>query len=141
MLDAARATHDGASDHSVLQRFLLRGRSRTRSLARSRVERRVALRASDLDFVRHALVDVVEKPDGTAHAFAIPGLPFAGKTGSADAPPRGGVDTDEDAWFVAYAPPDAVKMLVAARIERADVGRDATWAAVQVLGAWHEAAR
>jgi penicillin-binding protein 2 len=100
------------------------------------VERSVALRPEDLALIRSALVDVVDKDDGTAHAYAMPGFPFAGKTGSAEAPPRNGVETDDDTWFVAYAPPESPKILVAARIERADVARDAKWAVARVLDAW-----
>jgi penicillin-binding protein 2 len=100
------------------------------------VEQTVAIRPDDLALVRSALVDVVAKDEGTAHAFAIAGFPFAGKTGSADAPPLGGVDTDEDAWFVAYAPLESPKILVAARIERADVTRDAKQAVTDVLEVW-----
>lgn len=102
-------------------------------------ERSVAIRPEDLALVRSALVDVVEREDGTAHAFAIPGFSFAGKTGSADAPPKDGVDTDEDAWFVAYAPPTDAKILVAARVERADVSRDAKLVVQQVLETWRAA--
>jgi penicillin-binding protein 2 len=103
------------------------------------VERQVPFRPEDLAFVRAALVDVVEAEDGTAHGFAIPGLPYAGKTGSADALPSNGVDTDEDAWFIAYAPPTAAKILVAARVERADVSRDAKLVVRRVLEAWRTA--
>jgi len=51
------------------------------------------------------------------------------------------LDTDvtlrlDDTWFVAYAPPASPKILVAARIERADVARDAKWAVARVLDAW-----
>lgn len=102
------------------------------------VERTVPMRPPDLALVRSALVDVVAKEDGTAHAFAIPDFPFAGKTGSGEAPPRNGVDTDEDAWFIAYAPPTGAKILVAARVERGDVTRDAKWVVQRVLAAWRE---
>jgi len=107
------------------------------SLARGGVERTVAMRAADLALVRTALVDVVEKPDGTAHAAAIVGLSYAGKTGSADAPPRDGVDTDEDTWFVAYAPADTPRIVVGGRVERSDAAHDAKSAVRKVLAAWH----
>jgi cell division protein FtsI/penicillin-binding protein 2 len=101
------------------------------------VERTIDIRPGDLELVRAALVDVVAKEDGTAHAFAIPGFPFAGKTGTGEAPPRKGFDTEEeDAWFVAYAPPTNPKILVAARVERGDVTRDAKLAVKKVLEAW-----
>ena len=85
--------------------------------------------------VRAALVDVVEAEDGTAHAFAIPGLRYAGKTGTGEAPPKDGVEAN-DAWFVAYAPADRPAVLVAARVERADPKKDAKETVRRVLEAW-----
>lgn len=103
------------------------------------VERTVPIRAEDLALVRRALVDVVETEDGTAHAFAIPGFPYAGKTGSGEAPSLNGVDSGDDIWFVAYAPPNDAKILIAARVERADVVRDARFVVHDVLEAWRTA--
>jgi cell division protein FtsI/penicillin-binding protein 2 len=130
LLQLARAFAVIANGGKLVRLGLARGRG---------VERTVPIRPEDLALVRRALVDVVEADDGTAHAFAIPGFPYAGKTGSADAPPLNGVDTDEDAWFVAYAPPNDAKILVAARVERADVTRDAKLVVRRVLDAWRAA--
>jgi len=105
------------------------------------VARTVPMRPEDLALVRSALVDVVATEDGTAHAFAIPDFPFAGKTGGAEAPPRNGIDTDEDAWFIGYAPPTGAKILVAARVERADIARDAKLVVQRVLETWRDSHR
>jgi penicillin-binding protein 2 len=106
------------------------------SVVRGAVERNVPVRPADLTLVQGALVGAIEKPDGTAHSVAIPGFSFAGKTGSADAPPRGGIGSDEDTWFVAYAPSDHPKIVVGARVERSDPAHDAKTAVKNVLEAW-----
>jgi penicillin-binding protein 2 len=104
------------------------------------VERMIEIRPPDLELVRAALLDVVAKDDGTAHAVMIPGLPFAGKTGTAEAPAVNALATNDDTWFVAYAPPTHATILVAARIEHAEKGRDAKTAVRDVLEAWRERA-
>jgi penicillin-binding protein 2 len=103
------------------------------------LERNVPIRLEDLELVRTALVDVVEAEDGVAHAFSIPGFPYAGKTGSGEAPPLNGLATGDDAWFVAYAPPNDARVLIAARVERADAARDAKLVVRRVLDAWRAA--
>jgi len=99
--------------------------------------RAVQLLPAHLELVRAALVDVVAAEDGTAHALATAGFPIAGKTGSGEAPPlRPGEAETDDTWFVAYAPPESPKILVAARIERSGPGADAKTAVKAVLDAW-----
>ncbi|MCA9938650.1 MAG: hypothetical protein KC418_08410, partial [Anaerolineales bacterium] len=50
--------------------------------------------------LQEALRAVTTAPDGTAtHRFAGLGVPVAGKTGTAEAPPG-----NAHAWFVGYAP-------------------------------------
>jgi penicillin-binding protein 2 len=100
------------------------------------VERVIALRPADLELVRSALVEVVANETGSAHSVAIDGFPFAGKTGSGEAPPLNGVETDDDRLFVAYAPPANPKILVAARVERADAKQGALQVVKEVLEAW-----
>jgi penicillin-binding protein 2 len=97
---------------------------------------RVKMQPEHLELIRAALIDVVASQDGTVHSFAIEGFPFAAKTGAAEAPLLNGRGEEDDAWCVAYAPPRAPKILVAARVERADVSRDAKLAVKQVLEAW-----
>jgi cell division protein FtsI/penicillin-binding protein 2 len=105
------------------------------------VERAVELRPQDLALVRKALFDVVESEAGTANAAAIPGFPFAGKTGAAQVPALAGEGEDEDKWFVAYAPPDAPKIVVGARVERAAEDRGAVFVVRELLQAYRANAR
>jgi penicillin-binding protein 2 len=101
------------------------------------VERLVPLRPADLALVRKALTDAVETETGTAHAAAIPGFSLAGKTGGAEVPALGDAGgDDEDKWFVAWAPPDAPKILVGARVERAAADRGAVFVVRQFLEAY-----
>jgi penicillin-binding protein 2 len=104
-------------------------------------ERTLDLPAEHLAIVQHGLNDAIAADYGRAHAFAIPGFPYAGKTGGVDAPPRSnaapGAEPEEDGWFVAYAPASAPQILVAARVERR--GTVAPAALVKaVLEAWRE---
>lgn len=100
------------------------------------VERSISLRPADLELVRAALVEVVANEAGTAHSVEIAGFPFAGKTGSGEAPPLNGIETDDDRLFVAYAPPENPKILVAARVERASQEHGALAVVKSVLEAW-----
>lgn len=106
------------------------------------LERALEFSAPHLELVRTGLLATVAADYGRAHEFAIPGLAFAGKTGGADAPPLPGAAPDapaeSDGWFLAYAPADAPKILVAARVERkGDVAPPALVKAV--LEAWRDA--
>jgi penicillin-binding protein 2 len=83
--------------------------------------KRLVLEPMALRIVQQGLRDAVESDEGRAHAIAISGFRFAGKTGSADPPPRAGTAADPeeiDSWFVAYAPPERPTVVVAARVER-----------------------
>ena len=99
------------------------------------VEHAVDISPANLALIRGALFTVVDAPDGTAHDVAIPGLPFAGKTGSADAPPVNGKPALDDRWFVAYTPLSGAKLLVAARVEHVDGVHDAKHVVRAVLDA------
>jgi cell division protein FtsI/penicillin-binding protein 2 len=100
------------------------------------VERTISLRPPDLALIRAALVQVVANEAGSAHSAEIAGFPFAGKTGSAEAQPLNGIETDDDRLFVAYAPPENPKILVAARVERANQEHGAVAVVKAVLEAW-----
>ena len=53
--------------------------------------------------VKNAMVQVIESPDGTAHAFKIDGLTMAGKTGTAEIKlNKDDTEGTELGWFVAY---------------------------------------
>ena len=71
-------------------------------------------------------MDQVTEPWGTAYGLAIPGLPFGGKTGTAETGVGGsGANTT---WFVAYAPADHPKLAMAVYMEKSG-GYGATVAA------------
>jgi penicillin-binding protein A len=65
-----------------------------------------------------AMEDVVSS--GTGTNAAIPGIPVAGKTGTAETPGNetcgGGVDQNQ-AWFIGFAPADDPKIAIAASVE------------------------
>ncbi|WP_071392646.1 penicillin-binding transpeptidase domain-containing protein [Bacillus tuaregi] len=48
------------------------------------------------------LEKVVQDPQGTAHKANIPGMPLAGKTGTAELKAKQGEKGTENGWFVAY---------------------------------------
>ena len=68
------------------------------------------------DEVRQMMVAVVNSSDGTGTAAQIPGVEVAGKTGTAEL--RNTANTsnpaDTDAWFVAFAPAQAPRIVVGA---------------------------
>jgi len=72
------------------------------------------------DFTAYAMQDVVEH--GTAYFAKIPGIHFAGKTGTAENP-----HGDDHSIFIAFAPVDTPKIAFAIVIENAGFG--GTWAA------------
>jgi penicillin-binding protein 2 len=57
----------------------------------------------------------VTKPWGTAYGLEIPGLPFSGKTGTAETEGGHGANTT---WFVAWAPSDHPKLAMAVYMEK-----------------------
>jgi cell division protein FtsI/penicillin-binding protein 2 len=57
----------------------------------------------------------VTEPWGTAYGLAIDGLPFGGKTGTAETAGGAGPNTT---WFVAYAPADHPKIAMAVFVDR-----------------------
>jgi penicillin-binding protein 2 len=57
----------------------------------------------------------VTKPWGTAYGLEIPGLPFSGKTGTAETEGGHGANTT---WFVAWAPSDHPKIALAVYMEK-----------------------
>jgi len=57
----------------------------------------------------------VTKPWGTAYGLEIPGLPFSGKTGTAETEGGNGPNTT---WFVAWAPSDHPKIAMAVFMEK-----------------------
>jgi penicillin-binding protein 2 len=105
---------------------------------RGSVERTVEIAPRNLAILRVALANVVDEPDGTAHDVAIPGYPYAGKTGSESSPFIAGEDAGSDTWFIAYAPRDESKLLVAARVEHAYPPHDAKHVVHDLLDAYRK---
>jgi penicillin-binding protein 2 len=60
-------------------------------------------------------MDQVTKPWGTAYGQDVPGVPYGGKTGTAETDGGAGPNTT---WFVAYAPAAAPKIAMAVFMER-----------------------
>lgn len=71
-----------------------------------------------LAVVREGLQAVVESPTGTGRLARIPGIPAAGKTGTAQGPP----DTWPHAWFCGYVPAAAPQMAVVVFVEHGGKG-------------------
>ena len=78
------------------------------------VIRKVNVTAESLREVRAGMAKVTD-PGGTAYGLAIAGLPYAGKTGTAETEGGHGPNTT---WFVAYAPSDHPKIALAVYIEK-----------------------
>jgi penicillin-binding protein 2 len=76
--------------------------------------RRVPVTQESIREVRAGMAQVTE-PWGTAYGLAIPGLPFSGKTGTAETDGGNGPNTT---WFVAWAPSDHPKIAMAVYMER-----------------------
>jgi len=58
--------------------------------------------------------------EGTGTNAAIPGVPVAGKTGTAETPGNescGGGEAENQAWFIGFAPADNPKIAIAATVE------------------------
>lgn len=76
--------------------------------------RHVPVTQSALKAVREGM-DQVTEPWGTAYGLAIDGLPFGGKTGTAETGNGSGANTT---WFVAYAPARHAKIAIAVFVDR-----------------------
>jgi len=87
-------------------------------------ERRRTIFSSHLEFVRQAMLEVVEAPNGTGHRAAVPGLRVAGKTGTAETDIRvdGAVRRVKRAWFIAFAPFEAPQVALAVVFEQGEGG-------------------
>jgi len=83
-----------------------------------------------MEFVRHAMRDVVMAPGGTGRNGRVPGIEVAGKTGTAQVVRlrpnsrgnEGPLHTRDHAWFIAFAPVDAPEIAVACLAEHAGGG-------------------
>ncbi len=78
------------------------------------VIRRVPVTQEALKAVRDGMAQVTE-PWGTAYGLAIDGLPYGGKTGTAETAGGAGPNTT---WFVAYAPAHHPRIAMAVFVDR-----------------------
>jgi penicillin-binding protein 2 len=88
------------------------------------VIREVPATQEALELVREGMGKVTD-PGGTAYGLKIAGLPFSGKTGTAETGNGSGANTT---WFIAWAPSDHPKLAMAVFVDRSG-GYGATVAA------------
>ncbi len=85
--------------------------------ARSTRSHTIPYSRSTFAFLQEAMVNVVEASNGTGKLARVPGVEVAGKTGTAQNP-----HGEDHAWFVAYAPADDPKIVVAVLVEHGGGG-------------------
>src|SRR5262249_23137668 len=81
-------------------------------------EDRQPLTAAHAEELTTAMEGVVN--EGTGTNAAIPGVPVAGKTGTAETPGNkacGGGEEENQAWFMGFAPADEPKIAIVASVE------------------------
>jgi penicillin-binding protein 2 len=109
----------------------------------------VPVSEKNLALVREALIGVVEEPRGTGGRSRVPGMRVAGKTGTAQVVHLKHTEELEEhevpikyrdhAWFVAFAPADAPRIVVVALNEHGGHGGSAAAPIAQrVLARWAE---
>jgi len=81
------------------------------------MRRRLPVRNDVLAMVRRGMRAAIKDPKGTGHLAAIEGVEVAGKTGTAEDPPR-----RPHAWFVGYAPYDHPRVAVCVFLEQGGHG-------------------
>jgi penicillin-binding protein 2 len=85
--------------------------------ARTGALTRLPFRNDTVAFLRTAMIDVVEAPNGTGKQSRLPGIEVGGKTGTAQNP-----HGEDHAWFVAFAPADDPQIVLAVLVENAGGG-------------------
>ncbi|MGC8828443.1 MAG: penicillin-binding protein 2 [Verrucomicrobiia bacterium] len=82
----------------------------------TRLRGQINVPPAHLEFVKRAMLDDVEDPEGTGRAAAVSGLKIAGKTGTAEV--QEGITTvDKITWFASFAPFESPKYVVVVMIE------------------------
>lgn len=79
---------------------------------------RESLSAENADQITEWMVNVVE--NGTARNAAVPGVPVAGKTGTAEVAEQG-----DNAWFTGFAPADNPEVVVSIVMQDVDIATGA----------------
>ena len=90
---------------------------RTVGTARKSVAYRLPFSRETMDFLRTAMIGVVEAPNGTGKLARIEGMQVAGKTGTAQNP-----HGEDHAIFVAFAPVEDPQIAIAVLVENAGGG-------------------
>jgi penicillin-binding protein 2 len=85
--------------------------------ARARVAYELPFSDETIRFLRRSMVGVVEAPNGTGKQGRIPGVEVGGKTGTAQNP-----HGEDHAWFVAFAPAESPRIVVAVLVENGGSG-------------------
>lgn len=78
----------------------------------------LSLSKQTIDVIKEGMIKAVAEAKGTGHSAYLPGLSIAGKTGTAEDPPRG----EPHAWFVSFAPADNPKMVIVVFVEQGGKG-------------------
>lgn len=134
-IQAARMIGAVATGGQFFQPTLLK-QARNRETGKVRTfssdhKEKVSIDPDALDRVQRALAGVVAEPGGTGHGAATPLAPVAGKTGTAQVvaqktPGKKLTEQTQDhAWFIAYAPVGNPKLAVAVLVEHGGHGGSA----------------
>lgn len=129
------AAYGGVATGQIMKPHVLRevrnGEGETVVSFQPEVARTPEVNAAHLSYVRQSLHDMVQQSPGVAALFAEQGIDAAGKSGTGEK-----AGQDDTAWFVAYAPYDDPKYVVAAVVEQGG-GGSATAAPLvaEVMGA------
>jgi len=82
------------------------------------VLKRIPLTPEQWRWIEEGMRAAVAGPGGTGQAANLPGIPVAGKTGTAEDPPR----REPHAWFICYAPIDDPRIALAVVVEQGGSG-------------------
>ncbi|MFI5386922.1 MAG: penicillin-binding protein 2 [Fimbriimonadales bacterium] len=115
---AAMVANSGVIYRPHLVHGFRRGLNEEVSPVKPEVLRSVELPQADWDLIREAMVGVVEH--GTAAGSKIPGLVWAGKTGSAEVSGQ----QRTNSWFIGYAPADHPRIAICVMVEAAGHGAE-----------------
>jgi penicillin-binding protein 2 len=118
---AALVANSGVDYKPHLVRGIRAGQAADLQLVKPEVLHRIQLPQHDWQMLQEAMIGVVR--EGTAAGSQIPGIDWAGKTGSAEV--RGQAKTNS--WFIGYAPADHPRIAICAMVE--GVGHGAEFAA------------
>lgn len=90
-----------------------------------RIKHRLTVKQEALTAVKNLAVDVVNAQRGTGKRAKLPGILVGGKTGTAQVKAlgkAGSQDTNDHAWFVAFAPQENPSIAMAVVVENAGKG-------------------